>query len=485
MSSLASSLAASKWLAPLIIGIALIVISVVFGRIPLRYSLRNLKVRWLTTLLIAVAFTMVISLLTVMLAFVKGMYKLTEGSGNPKNVILLSAGVTDEAFSNLGFSETGDIENQPGVARDEQDRPLVSKETYVVVNQPVENPAPGGPRRRFMQLRGIEDPQIAAAVHSIDLHEGGEWWGQAGVQFLKSSEASDAAAAATTQSGNANAGEGGAERSSGDVGQTAGQTVVQAVLGEGVARELGRDPNSRDLPSVKKLGRLDAGDLIRVGGREWKIVGVMKSSGSTFDSEVWAKRSLVGQMFGKETYTSMIVRAKKVATAKKLRDFYNNEFKKAALQSQLETDYFAGLSKTNEQFLYAIGMIAAVMASGGAFGVTNTMLAAVAQRTKDIGVLRIIGYARWQVILCFLLESLFLSVLGGALGCLLGSFADGWSASSIVGSGQGGGKSVVLKLVVDADIILKCMTLSVAMGLIGGIYPAISTFRLRPLESLR
>ena len=70
MSSLAASLAASKWLAPLIIGIALIVISVVFGRIPLRYSLRNLKVRWLTTLLIAVAFTMVISLLTVPLSFV-------------------------------------------------------------------------------------------------------------------------------------------------------------------------------------------------------------------------------------------------------------------------------------------------------------------------------------------------------------------------------------------------------------------------------
>ena len=236
---------------------------------------------------------------------------------------------------------------------------------------------------------------------------------------------------------------------------------------------------------MKKLKRLDVGDTFRMGGRAWKVVGVMKSAGSTFDSEVWAMRSLVGPLFGKRTYTSMVVRAESVKVAKKLKKYYNDEYKKAALQAQLETDYFASLSKTNEQFLYAIVFVAVIMAIGGAFGITNTMLAAVAQRSKDIGVLRILGYSRWQVQLCFLVESLFIALLGGMIGCAIGYLADGVTATSIVGSGQGGGKSVVLKLIVDSDIVFKCLTLSVAMGLIGGLYPALSTLRLRPLDILR
>ncbi|MFM9115109.1 MAG: ABC transporter permease, partial [Planctomycetota bacterium] len=66
-----------------------------------------------------------------------------------------------------------------------------------------------------------------------------------------------------------------------------------------------------------------------------------------------------------------------------------------------------------------------------------------------------------------------------------GYLVNGWTATSIVGSGQGGGKSVVLTLIVDFDIVLKCMGLSVAMGIIGGLYPAFTTFRAKPLEILR
>ena len=353
--------------------------------------------RWRTTLMTALAFTMVIGLLTVMLAFVKGMYRLTESSGQPSNLILLSAGVTDEAFSNLAFSDSGDIENQPGIVRNEAGGPLCSKETYIVVNQPIPNAKAGRPKRRFVQVRGVDDALVSAAVHGVELYPSGEWFSAAGVQ----------AGEATSDGG-------------------VGESVIEAVVGEGVAREFGRDPDVQDLPSVKKLKRLDVGDLLRMGGRTWRIVGVMKSGGSTFDSEVWALRSLVGPLFGKRTYTSLVVRAESVRVARKLKTYFNDEFKKAALQAQLETEYFASLSKTNEQFLYAIVFIAAIMAVGGAFGITNTMLAAVSQRSKDIGVLRILGYARWQVQLGFLIESLFIALLGGAIGCA-------WVISSTAG----------------------------------------------------
>ncbi|MFM9067892.1 MAG: ABC transporter permease, partial [Planctomycetota bacterium] len=412
------------------------------------------------------------------------MYQLTEGSGQPGNIILLSQGVTDEAFSNLGFSDTGDIERQKGVRRGEDGRPLCSKETYVVVNQPIIGAPPGAAQRRFVQVRGIEDPQLSAVVHDVELFAEGQWFSPAGVRSASVRSAGVRAAGGTTGETDEAADETTGEATDGTA-MTGETSVIEAVLGEGVARELGRDKAAQELTSVRAFGRLDTGDTFTLGGRTWLITGVMKSSGSTFDSEIWAKRQIVGQMFGKISYTSIIVRAESAKIARKLTEFFNNEFKQAAVQATLETEYFASLSKTNEQFLFAIIVVAAFMAIGGVFGVTNTMLAAVAQRAKDIGVLRIVGYSGWQVLLCFLIESLLIAVIGGALGCGLGYLVNGWTATSIVGSGQGGGKSVVLTLIVDFDIVLKCMGLSVAMGIIGGLYPAFTTFRAKPLEILR
>jgi ABC-type antimicrobial peptide transport system permease subunit len=162
------------------------------------------------------------------------------------------------------------------------------------------------------------------------------------------------------------------------------------------------------------------------------------------------------------------------------------EFKKANLDAQLETKYFARLSETSKQFAYAISFVAVFMAIGGVFGVMNTMFAAIAQRTKDIGVLRIVGFPRSQILVSFLLESMLLALVGGLIGCAVGLMADGWSAKSIVSSGQGGGgKFVVLRLDVNLEVLLTGMLMSLMMGLAGGFVPAINAMRVRPLESMR
>src|SRR5262245_15505474 len=90
------------------------------SKVPLAYNLRNLAVRWNTTLLTASAFTLVVSLLTVMLAFANGMERLTEASGHPGNVIVLSAGVTDELLSYLSVTDATEVGLQAGVLRDER-----------------------------------------------------------------------------------------------------------------------------------------------------------------------------------------------------------------------------------------------------------------------------------------------------------------------------------------------------------------------------
>lgn len=448
---------------------AFIVLCVLIGKVPVSYNLRNLMVRWKTTVMTALAFTLVVALMTVMLAFVQGMARLTEQSGQPGNVMVLASGSTDEMFSTLSVTDSGDVERQPGVRRESgenggPDKYWCSKEVYVVVNQPIDVREGEKPRRRFVQVRGIEDPVVAGKVHELKLLPGGQWFSEAGVQESK-------------------AGEG-----------EAPQVLIQAVLGSGIAGEMGNDR-----PEKKPL---QVGDTFSLGSRTWIVVGVLDSSGSTFDSEIWAKRAFVGDQFGKKnSFSSYVLRAanpdptatyrpdqdlKKMAAdgAKQLAEDLKN-YKGASFNAQPETEYFNKLGEMARQFQYSIAIVAVVMAIGGVFGVMNTMFAAISQRIKDIGVLRILGYSRSQVLVSFLLESLVLALLGGLLGCAIGYLADGWTAKSVVGTGQGGGKFVVLKLVVDMNTLAKGMLLSLTMGALGGFIPAVSAMRLRALESVR
>ena len=135
--------------------------------------------------------------------------------------------------------------------------------------------------------------------------------------------------------------------------------------------------------------------------------------------------------------------------------------------------------------MYAIIVVTIFLSIGGVFGVMNTMFAAINQRMKDIGVLRLLGYRRRSILVCFLLESVLIAMIGGLLGVALGSLSDGWTASSIVGSGQGGGKFVVLRLTVDAQVLAVGCLLSLTLGFVGGLIPSLSAMRLSALEALR
>lgn len=230
---------------------------------------------------------------------------------------------------------------------------------------------------------------------------------------------------------------------------------------------------------------LQTGDTFELNERTWIIVGVMQSSGSLFDSEVWAKRSLVSNMFGKKTYTTVVLKTKSADDARTLSTYLKDNYTKARLNPSIETDYYSGLQATNKQFLYAIWFVTIILAVGGVFGVMNTMFAAISARRKDIGVLRLMGFKRRHVVASFMLESIVLGMIGGVLGCLVGSLCDGWTANSSVSSGGGGGKTIVLKLVVDLNIWLIGIAMSFVMAFIGGLLPAVNAMRLKTLDVLR
>lgn len=439
--------------------VADLLILLTIGKVPLAYNLRNVRVRWKTNAMTAIAFMAVIGLLVFLLAFVNGMNNLTENSGVPGNVFVLSDGSTDEIFSNLGYGDLDNVErvvvdldenDRPlktpirvkTIERDGKEIPLASRETYYAINQPIPNSNP--PRRRFVQVRSIEDPEIAALVHNIQLYPGGKWFRAAGVND---------------------------------------KSQIECVLGEGVAGVLGEDS-----PQKKPL---KPGDVFTLGEVEWIVTGIMKSEGTTFGSEIWVKRfSRIYQPFGKEKYTTLVLRTDQDTreASRAMAYHLSKRYTQQKLKAFSEPDYYAELTKTNNFFLTAVIVVAVVMAIGGVFGMMTTMFASIAQRIRDIGVLRLLGFKRWQVMISFMLESLTIALIGGALGCLLAwLLADGKASTSTLSSGGGGpgGKSIALTINVDAQVMAMGMLFTLVMGRLGGLVPALSAMRMKVLDSLR
>lgn len=436
-----------------------LLILVFVGKVPLAYNLRNVRVRWKTNAMTAVSFTAVIALLTFLLAFVNGMNNLTENSGIPGNVFVLSDGSTDEIFSNLGYGDLDNVERVV-VERDEKDRvlkapvrvrtverngkpvALASRETYYAINMPVPNSNP--PRRRFVQVRSLEDSEIAAEVHNIQLYPGGKWFRAAGVND---------------------------------------KSQIECVLGEGIAGVLGEDT-----PTKKPL---KTGDVFVLGEVDWIVAGIMKSEGTTFGSEIWVKRfSRIYAPFGKEKYTTLVLRTEQDTreASRAMAHHLSTRYTQQKLKAFSEPDYYAELTKTNNFFLTAIIVVCVVMAIGGVFGMMTTMFASIAQRIRDIGVLRLLGFKRWQVMVSFMLESLTIAIIGGALGCLVAwILADGKASTSTLSSGGGGpgGKSIALRINVDAQVMAMGMLFTLVMGRLGGLVPALSAMRMKVLDSLR
>ena len=426
--------------AALLTGLAAIVhLLLPVAKVPLRYNLRNLQVRWKTTAITALAFTVVIFLLTWMLAFVQGMNHLVKNSGHPGNIIVLAAGSNDETYSNLPASV--DVRLLPKHAqemvRKDGENFWAVREVYVVVNQEYVHPKTKELERRFVQMRGVDDGELAARIHGLELQEGGQWF--------------------------------------------SGKTY-DVVLGAGVAKKFGAD-----------LGKssVEPGDQIQLGSKKWRVTGVLKSAGSTFANEVWARDTHVQESFGRKTetgpsYSSYVVRVKDPAFAEKASELIDQERTTEAFTAMTEKKYYENLSQTNLQFMVAAIIVAIMMAIGGVLSVMNTMFAAISQRSKDIAVLRLLGYGRWQILASFLMESLVIALIGGLLGLAVGSLLNGLTATSVVSSGAGGGgKSIVFQLVVDQVVVLAGLSLIVVMGLVGGLIPSLSAMRLRPLESLR
>jgi putative ABC transport system permease protein len=122
------------------------------------------------------------------------------------------------------------------------------------------------------------------------------------------------------------------------------------------------------------------------------------------------------------------------------------------------------------------------MGIGAVFGAMNTMYAIVAARTREIGTLRALGFSRGSILISFIVESAFLALLGGAIGCVLAFPMNGFST----GTGQTQSFSeIAFAFRITPEILAFGLSFAVMMGIVGGLLPAFRASRLPITTALR
>jgi putative ABC transport system permease protein len=128
-------------------------------------------------------------------------------------------------------------------------------------------------------------------------------------------------------------------------------------------------------------------------------------------------------------------------------------------------------------FSIFLGAIASISLLVGSIGIMNIMLVSVTERTREIGIRKAVGAKRRDILLQFLLEAATLSFIGGGIG-----IAGGWLISYVISQIDVGGFR--LAAVVSPDVIILAFMVSVIIGLISGMYPALRAARLNPIDAL-
>ena len=224
------------------------------------------------------------------------------------------------------------------------------------------------------------------------------------------------------------------------------------------------------------------GDKVEFGRGEWEVVGVFDAGKSAFNSEIWGDGNLVTSDLGRgSSRSSILLRATDEVTLTALKNRMDDD-QRLQLEGRTEREYYES-QMTSAQPVELLGMIVAViMAIGSSFAAMNTMFTAVSRRTKEIGVLRMLGFSRGSILSSFLIESLLLSLLGGALGCLLVLPLNGFQGriGNFVTFSE-----TTFNFEVTTTIMASGIAFAAIMGVLGGVLPARMAAKREILGAIR
>ncbi len=244
-------------------------------------------------------------------------------------------------------------------------------------------------------------------------------------------------------------------------------------------------PGKREITVARRLaGRfagLEIGGTVKAGPDKLTVVGHYDGQGSAFDSEAWMDADEARSIFDRDQYSSILLRPKDDAAASNIIAKIEKD-KRLALRAEREVDYYSKQTMTAIPIKILAGLLGTAMSIGAIFAAMNTMYASVAGRTREIGTLRVLGYSRRSVVLCFLVEGAFLAAMGGVVGCLLALPMNGVATGTMDFQSFA---ETVFEFRITPALMLQGVAFSIVIGLLGSLLPAIRASRLPVISALK
>lgn len=382
--------------------------------IPLRYNLRSLRVRRVTTIVTAVGIGLTVTVFIAVMALFEGMRNTFVSTGQPLNLLVIRQGSQTETTSMLEREATDVIRTLEGIATDAQGRPTVSVERMVFINQPRRTEGTSN-----VIMRGL-DEMGRALRPQVKLVEGR--WYQPGLREL-----------------------------------TVSRMIAERFVDCGLGEHLG------------------------TGKAQWKVVGIFDAGQTAYASEIWTDVNDLGNAFERFNYASVLLRARDADTLRALTDRITSD-RRLQLKAVAEPQYFAEQTPAATPIKILGNIIALIMAVGSAFACMNTMYAAVAVRIREVAVLRVLGFSPASVLLSFLIESLILAAIGGAIGVLLALPLDGLATGT---TNWLSFSEMTFQFSITPALLWKGMIFAAVMGAAGGLLPALRAARQPAALALR
>jgi putative ABC transport system permease protein len=387
--------------------------------IPLAYNVRSLFVRKATTIATVLGVALVVFVLASSNMLSHGIARTMQQSGRPDHAFVMRQGADSEMASDIESRLVGLVSATPGVKKAEDGTPLsVGELVLVIALELVDTPD----QVSNVMVRGVPENVMKFRTD---------------VRIVE--------------------------------GRPARPGTNEVVVGK---RVLG------------KFKGLSIGSTFELNkNRPAIIVGAFEAGGSSFESEIWADLDSARAAFGREAMVSSISAKLESPSVYDSVKALISQDKQLGLQVMRESEYYEKQSEGTSQFVSGLGTAIVFFFSLGAMiGAMITMYAAVANRGREIGTLRALGFSGGQVLFSFLLEAFILAGLGGLIGagCSLAMSFVSFSMMNFATWSE-----VVFSFVPTPEIIGSAIVTGGLMGVIGGFLPAVRAARTSPLIAMR
>ena len=217
---------------------------------------------------------------------------------------------------------------------------------------------------------------------------------------------------------------------------------------------------------------LTLGNTISLGSVRWLIVGVFDAGGSAFDSEIWGDAHLIGPAYNRPDtfFQSITVHLASPDSLQQLKDSLTTD-PRLNVDVTREIDYYSKQSTRLTKLITILGgLVAAIMAIGAVFGALNTMYSAVSERGREIATMRAIGFGGPSVVFSFVIEALLIAFVGGLIGCVAVLPLNGLTTGAM---NLQTFSHLAFAFKITPELLVKGIIFALAMGVVGGLLPAI------------